>query len=483
LRSPSRRAVSLIVAVLTMGSLLTAPASAAVVTPSLELIAPADSVQLTKTKGAPVWLDLGVMLASRNAPFELHVARPDYSQPQVITQVLYGEGDEREEIMLPTGILNEWSGLKNFFEITVTNQKGNTVLATSTDFCPNGYPRERVSDDGPQLASFAEGCWANPFTKGVAWGIDAEWAVGISGFEPPVVALPKGDFNATVSIADEYIDLFDIDPAAATAAVEISIEAVTDGCYDFCSPGGHHPATPARSSAVPVVEDPDPATLPDLAALPAWGIGLDQRRKKTFLTFGATVWNGGASELVVEGFRRPGEDVMDGWQYFYENGAPTGKQQVGELEYDERDGHHHWHFLQFAQYSLYDESQSELIRSKKEAFCLAPTDAIDLLIPNASWNPGEIGLHTACGTPNSIWVREILPLGWGDTYFQGLPGQSFNITDVPNGTYYIAVIANPSGLLHEQTDANNMELREIVLGGTKENRTVEVPPWNGIDTG
>ena len=61
----------------------------------------------------------------------------------------------------------------------------------------------------------------------------------------------------------------------------------------------------------------------------------------------------------------------------------------------------------------------------------------------------------------------MLPSGWGDTYFQGLPGQSFDITDLPNGTYFIAVEANPDGLLIEGSTSNNTELREIKLRGTR----------------
>ena len=76
----------------------------------------------------------------------------------------------------------------------------------------------------------------------------------------------------------------------------------------------------------------------------------------------------------------------------------------------------------------------------------------------------------------------MLQSGWGDTYFQGIPGQSFNVTDLPNGTYYVKVEVNPLGALHEQTDANNAELREVIIGGEPGARTIEVPPWNGIDT-
>ena len=37
-----------------------------------------------------------------------------------------------------------------------------------------------------------------------------------------------------------------------------------------------------------------------------------------------------------------------------------------------------------------------------------------------------------------------MPVGWGDTYFQFVAGQAFDITSVPNGTYYIEVGAVPA---------------------------------------
>jgi hypothetical protein len=209
---------------------------------------------------------------------------------------------------------------------------------------------------------------------------------------------------------------------------------------------------------------------------------VENRRYRSTVSFGATVWNGGAAPLVVEGFRRTGEPIMDGFQYFYDGDDVVGKASAGELEFDERDGHDHWHFKQFAAYSLLDALGNEVRVSRKESFCLAPTDAIDMTLPEADWNPGVIGLSSACGGPNSIWTREILPLGWGDTYFQGLPGQSFYITNLPNGHYFIKIEANPGGLLYEQTATNNVELREIILRGKPGARRVEVPAWNGIDT-
>jgi hypothetical protein len=195
------------------------------------------------------------------------------------------------------------------------------------------------------------------------------------------------------------------------------------------------------------------------------------------------VWNAGPSPLVVDGFRQPGQDMMDAYQYFYDQaGRQIGHAPTGTLEFDRRDGHDHWHFTDFASYQLLDASRREVVRSQKEAFCLVPTDPIDLTVRNANWKPFTTDLHTACGGETALSIREVLDVGHGDTYQQYLPGQAFDITDLPNGTYYIQVIANPDRRLYESDTRNNASLRKIILGGTPTDRTVTVPPYRLIDT-
>ena len=91
--------------------------------------------------------------------------------------------------------------------------------------------------------------------------------------------------------------------------------------------------------------------------------------------------------------------------------------------------------------------------------------------------PNEFGLGGNCGQATALWVHEQLPLGWGDTYSQTFDGQNFNVTHLPNGTYYIEIIANPEKVLHETNTANNTTLRKIILGGTPDHRTLRVPPF------
>ncbi|MFE9773435.1 lysyl oxidase family protein [Streptomyces sp. NPDC005931] len=219
---------------------------------------------------------------------------------------------------------------------------------------------------------------------------------------------------------------------------------------------------------------------PDLRSLPAYGITVSDGDKdvpgKDYLAFSANVWNAGPAQLVVDGFRSPGKPKMDAFQYFYDaKGKQVGYTPTGTMEWDPRPGHVHWHFTDFASYRLLKADKKEAVRSGKEAFCLANTDAVDYTVKNANWHPNNTDLATACGEENSISVREVLDVGSGDTYTQDLPGQSFDITDVPNGTYYIQVLANPEKRLKETNLGNNSALRKIVLGGKPGKRTVTVP--------
>ncbi|PAK27610.1 protein-lysine 6-oxidase, partial [Streptomyces sp. alain-838] len=239
---------------------------------------------------------------------------------------------------------------------------------------------------------------------------------------------------------------------------------------------------PAGKPSVPDVPKPD------LRSLPAYGIVVSDGEQdvpgKDYLAFSANVWNAGPAQLVVDGFRSPGKTKMDAYQYFYDaEGKQVGYTPTGTMEWDPRPGHMHWHFTDFASYRLLKADKKEAVRSGKEAFCLANTDAIDYTVKNANWHPYNTDLATACGEENSISVREVLDVGSGDTYSQDLPGQSFDITGVPNGTYYIQVLANPEKRLKETDLDNNSALRKIVLGGKPGKRTVTVPPHDLVNAG
>ena len=452
-------------------------AAASAKPPHLRLFAASSQVTIEKFGRGPVQLGVGAYLASLGGDFQLNVARHGYRSPIGVTQVIGGQ-----RRALPATVAHGWDGIAAFVNFTVSSASRGVIASRTTSFCPNDWNRQRVDGSGPLTPRYPQFCGTNPFTLGSVWGIDRGWAVGLDG-SAPAVRLPVGTYTVKVSLAPAYADMFGV--AAADASTTVTVH-VTRGqpCPPAC--GGelaHHNrgAAPPRLPHVAISSSPDPATMPDLIPLPAWGMGIDRQGGHDYLDFGATVWDAGPAPMDVEGFRRPGTNIMDAFQYFFRNGKPVGRAKAGTLEYDSRPGHQHWHFLQFARYSLLSASKSQVVRSEKEGFCLAPTDAIDLTVPGATWDPFSIGLEGQCGDASSIWTRETLPAGWGDTYFQFLPGQSFDITDLKNGAYYVEVRANPLGAIHETSTTNDVRLRKVILCGTPGARTVHVPAWNGID--
>jgi hypothetical protein len=295
--------------------------------------------------------------------------------------------------------------------------------------------------------------------------------------------LPPGKYQVTEAVSARYVRLFHMSARDASRTVEVTVvqghgSATAAGRRDHVN-GGPLPAAPR----VPYLANPPKAAEPDLVPLPSWGISTSHTQSgQDLLNFGATVWIGGNGPLDVEGFRSPASPVMSAYQYFWRNGHIIGRVRAGTLGFDTRHGHNHWHFEQLARYALLGADRELAVRSHKQGFCLGPDDPVDLLAPHAVWQPPLTGLTSQwCGVATALWVREMLPVGWGDTYFNSVAGQSFDITGVPNGTYYIEVIANPLHVLHETRTGNDISLRKVILSGTKGHRRVNVPAWHGID--
>jgi hypothetical protein len=475
-----RRRIALVPLVLSSLLSSAVPAGAAPEgTPRLELRAASTRIEVFRYgDGDAVYLDLGVYLAALDAPFDLRVKRETYDDPIRLFQAFHRtSGVDLQEI--PADVLDGWHGLSKFIRLEVFNRAGESLRHRVASFCPGGYEGQRVDDTGPFTPTFPYGCGGMPFTKGAVWGVDRGWAVPASVGRR--MQLRDGRYRAVVSIMPRYRELFSI--AEEDASIEIAFHVQTvDGCGGCGSSAAPETRKTGGSlTAAPITTDPSADTIPDLVALPSFFIGTDRRNSRDYLQFGSNVWNAGPASLVVEGFRAEGEDRMDAYQYFLDDGVVVGKAPVGSFEFDRRDGHHHWHIRQFARYRLLDASQQHVIRSRKQSFCLAPTDPIDLTVDGAIWRTDYSG--SQCGWEASTWIREVLPTGWGDTYFQSVPGQSFNITNVPNGTYWIEVHANPLGALYDADPTNDVELREVILGGRPGARTVSVLPWHGIDTG
>jgi hypothetical protein len=420
----------------------------------------------------------------------LRVSRPAYETPARIEQVEAGAGAVLRT--LPAELLEGWFGMKDFAHYSVVDRDGNRIARDALPYCPNTFNRQRLSDGGPLVSVYPYFCNAGPFTRGAVWGIDDGWA-------SPFIADPyyglswratRSRYTIRLWIDPAWVDGLGIDPADASVEVRVTVEdrreadrpSARASSRPVLDRDRRSPRAMWSSSRTPIVTNPDPQTLPDLIALPGWGMSTYHRKGRDYLAFNATEWNRGPGQLVVEGFRGPGDPVMDAFQYFLRDGEPVGRSPAGRLELHAGGGHDHWHFEEFTRYALLRADGEQVLASGKRSWCLAPTDAIDLTLPGASWLGYGASLSSSCGGPGAIWIREVLDVGWGDTYSQYVAGQAFEFTDLPNGTYFVRTIVNPLGALHEASSANNVADRRIRLKGPPGDRRVVVPPWHGIDT-
>lgn len=503
--APIRMALSALIAAGSLGVVATTAQASPPNDRGIQLVSPDQRAVLTvHGTGPDQWIEFNpsVYLESGLNQFELDVRRMDARQPITAT-VKVGS----RSWPVPQKLIHGWTGLRRAFAVTWRTVSGRKLAASALDWCPNDGGESRLSSHGSTTSAFAYGCGGNPFTRGQRWGIDRGWARQVLAYNiipPAAISDPTiHEVRLDVGLDPTLAQLLGIRKAQSTVHFVVTIKRVIDGPVLPPTPGQVRSArravpgvqSAATSSRATAPTEPFPGgavaaarasiprvPLPDLIALPAWGIATHNESGHDLLDFSATVYNGGPGPLVVEGFRSGSRLAMSAYQFFYRGSRQVGLVRVGAMHYDARPTHQHWHFQDFAKYDLIDNRHRQVRTSGKEAFCLAPTDAIDLLAPGAVPNPGNGDLSTACGDITSIWVREVLASGWGDTYSQQRAGQSIDITGLPNGSYWIRVSANPADRLYETTRSDNVSLRHVILGGVPGSRTVRVPNYGLINS-
>ncbi|QWC84516.1 hypothetical protein KLP28_13205 [Nocardioidaceae bacterium] len=440
----------------------------------------------TNKRGYVRWLDTGFSLTAPGSGVALWSARASYEDP-IITHLRTDDGATQ----LPPGVLKRFGALPGFLSVTVTEVgKRRPVLETVRSMClSSGWGSTRIRPDAAPTSDYPEGCGGGPYSLGSVMGIEGGWSTRM---EPPLRRLKAdaGRYDMTISVNPRWREIMGLSPEDATTTTRLRIREPRRGrtvrsswmryarqaqadqtLADQSAPGDE----PVR----PVSTPPAGTPVPDLRSLPAWQIQLN--REGTVLRFGATVWNAGESPLVIDGFRdSDNRKRMTTYQYFFDGEEQVGYQQVGEMRWHAAN-HNHWHLDDFAKYVLLDADGEQVVKSAKRSFCLANTDMVDYTVPGANWNPYNTDLSTACGDLSALSVREVLDSGSGDTYHQYRAGQAFRISDLPDGVYYVATIANPLGNLVESDTTNNESRRKIQLVTTPRGRKVIVEQIGDID--
>lgn len=192
--------------------------------------------------------------------------------------------------------------------------------------------------------------------------------------------------------------------------------------------------TPASAAAERL-----PRLEPVRADLADWDLHRDDGR--TYLRFTSTVANLGEGGLHVVGKRDARDNSMTAYQHLDGSGRDV---RIGKIVYHE--AHNHYHLEGVSRYRLLDSHGEQVRVAPKVTFCL--TDSV--VADDGLRHFGNAPVYLQCSpSPNTREVRMGISVGWADVYGKDLPGQSFDVTDLPPGEYTLEMTSNPLGVLVE----------------------------------
>ena len=449
----------------------TVPAQAEDPVSPLVLVAP-DRV-VARSHDGRIFSDLGVRMVAQGEDFEIRAQRlpsgeaswwdARYNSP--ITATWKRDGGD---VPLPDGSVT-WQGVDDFATVAIFAD-GERLRRIKASTCFNGEA-VKVGPEGPVSNPYPWGCPWNPYTLGSVMGVARDYSTTLLPQWGTSLRLRPGVYDLVASITPAWRSRLQISDADAVVTTRLVVKEARDrwrvGAAAARTQSGTDQLEP--TTAEPTVSSQGVMVnefAPDLRSLPAFDISLNDRG--TALRFGATVWNGGAGPMVIEGFREDDHaDHMTAYQYYFDgDGNQTGFDQVGEFGFHAAN-HDHWHFEDFARYRLLNPDLTAAVRSTKASFCLVATDAVDLTVPHADMRPEFTDLGSQCGGRRAESLRQVLANGHGDTYHQFRAGQAFRIGDLEDGVYYIAVEANPDDRdgrnLRELDTDNNTSYRKVRL--------------------
>ncbi len=184
--------------------------------------------------------------------------------------------------------------------------------------------------------------------------------------------------------------------------------------------------------------------LPNLQAFPAEDIVMAENFGGVLeLRFSARIWNSGAGplELIAGEVSRGQQNV---YQRIYSDDGSYQDELAGSFVWHQ--GHDHFHFEDFAVYTLQPVKGNSKRSSAKTSFCLMDSAIVDGQLPGAPNSPA----YANCGN-----FFQGISVGWADVYGSELPGQSIDLSRLKDGEYRLIIEADPRRRLVESDDSDN----------------------------
>ena len=205
------------------------------------------------------------------------------------------------------------------------------------------------------------------------------------------------------------------------------------------------------------------ALLPDLGMAKVQKIIVDTTYEPghKLLRYGAILPDVGAGPFEVRGSRSSTSQTnMSVKQVIYQSGGGTKtRSTTAKISYQTGV----WR-LGALEAGWLQTTSGTVAALAKHWYCPQDDTAFNLNLPGAP----QTRHYTSCGGGNTnlLTVTLGLSVGWDDNYGPYSYQQYIDITNVPDGTYYLYAQADPNNYFQESNESNNTTWTEISINGT-----------------
>jgi hypothetical protein len=203
--------------------------------------------------------------------------------------------------------------------------------------------------------------------------------------------------------------------------------------------------------------------LPDLQAAVPDHVSLVAFHDRVFVGFNSAVINRGEGPLEVEGTRpstaQPGLRARQ--LVTRSDGTKVNARDVGTLRYVREPRHRYWHLDDVMRYELRTASTFDLVASgSRRGYCLRDGATFSRF----------------CGRlqPNLLSLTMGIGPAQRSRYAPMAEGQSFDVTHVPTGNYWLVTRADPRGRFLESDAGNDTSSVLVAFTNHREGRTRRV---------
>ena len=317
----------------------------------------------------------------------------------------------------------------------------------------------------------------------VAVGV-AESGSMLDGAAPETVTVTfdAGERAATLSVATE-----DDGVVEATSAVTGTI-----------APGSGYAVDADAGSVKVYVTDNDLVfLLPDLVAdAPVqWGEAQPVTwagQEILALRFEGYVTNLGDGPLELSGDPRLADPTSptshDVWQRVQTSTGGWVSLTRPPVRYETADGHNHFHLMEIAAYSLWDEAgTTQVLPGEKVGFCMLDVESL----PERHSHPGErtyeasVVENCRANEPEADNLRMGVTEGWRDVYEGSVTFQWIDVSDLSPGNYRLAAESDPYDIVVETDETNNgvavSDAISVVPGYVAQSQTLGTESNTAVD--